>query len=128
MCGPKEKDIARRIVELSGSPRVFSMADQPMDLGTSKACIRRCRLMVSTDSGPRHVAAALGLPVVTMFGPMLPVWSANPTQQAANLVLDLDCIGCHKRICPLAHHRCMRDLTVETVFNAVKSLNTKPLP
>jgi heptosyltransferase II len=126
MCGPKEKDIARRIVELSGSPRVFSMADQPMDLGTSKACIRRCRLMVSTDSGPRHVAAALGLPVVTMFGPMLPVWSENPTQQATNLVLDLDCIGCHKRICPLAHHRCMRDLTVETVFNAVKSLNAKP--
>ena len=45
---------------LPAVPRVFSMADQPMDLGTAKACIRRCRLMVSTDSGPRHVAAALG--------------------------------------------------------------------
>jgi heptosyltransferase II len=122
MCGPKEKDVARRIVELSGGSRAFSMADQPMDLGTAKACIARCRLMVSTDSGPRHVAAALGLPVVTMFGPMLPVWSENPTQRAANLVLDLDCIGCHKRVCPLGHHRCMRDLTVDTVFAAVKSL------
>ena len=76
--------------------RVFSMADQPMDLGTAKACIRRCRLMVSTDSGPRHVAAALGLPVITLFGPMLPIWSENPTQQAVNLVLDLDCIGCQQ--------------------------------
>ena len=123
MCGPKEKDIARRIIELSGSDRVFSMADQPMDLGTAKACTGRCRLMVSTDSGPRHVAAALGLPVVTMFGPMLPVWSENPTQRAVNLVLDLDCIGCHKRVCPLGHHRCMRDLTVETVFAAVRSLS-----
>jgi heptosyltransferase II len=122
MCGPKEKDIARRIVALSGCARVFSMADQPMDLGTAKACIARCRLMVSTDSGPRHVAAALGLPVVTMFGPMLPVWSENPTQRAANLVLDLDCIGCHKRVCPLGHHRCMRDLSVDRVFAAVTSL------
>ena len=60
MCGPKERDIARQVVELAGSRRVFSMADQPMDLGTAKACIRRCRLMVSTDSGPRHVAAAFG--------------------------------------------------------------------
>ncbi len=154
-CGPKERDIARRIVELCGagvspalaagtaapqvSPapaagtaapqggRVFSMADQPMDLGTAKACIRRCRLMVSTDSGPRHVAAAFGLPVVTMFGPMLPVWSENPTQRAVNLVLDLDCIGCHQRVCPLGHHRCMRDLTVDTVFAATTSL-LSPLP
>jgi len=121
-CGPNERDIARRIVELSANGRVFSMADQPMDLGTAKACIRRCRLMVSTDSGPRHVAAAFGLPLVTMFGPMLPVWSENPTQRAVNLVLDLDCIGCRKRVCPLGHHRCMRDLTVEMVFAAVTSL------
>jgi heptosyltransferase II len=122
VCGPKERDIARRIVEPSSGNRVFAMADQPMDLGTAKACIRRCRLMVSTDSGPRHVAAALGLPLVTMFGPMLPIWSENPTQRAVNLVLDLDCIGCHKRVCPLGHHRCMRDLTVDAVFAAVVSL------
>ncbi len=121
-CGPKERDIARRIVELSGSPRVFSMADQPMDFGTSKACIRRCRLMVSTDSGPRHVAAAFGLPLVTLFGPMLPVWSENPTQRTVNLTLDLDCIGCHRRVCPLGHHRCMRDLTVAAVFEAVQAI------
>jgi heptosyltransferase II len=117
MCGPKERDIARRIVDLAASDRVFSMAEQPMDLGTAKACIRRGRMMVSTDSGPRHVAAALGLPVIGLYGPMLPVWSENPTQRAVNLVLDLPCIGCHKRICPLAHHRCMRDLTVDRVFD-----------
>jgi heptosyltransferase-2 len=119
-CGPKEREIARTVVRLADSPRVFSMADQPMDLGTAKACIRRCRLMVSTDSGPRHVAAAFGLPVITLFGPMLPIWSENPTQQAVNLLLDLDCIGCHRRVCPLGHHRCMRDLSVETVFAATQ--------
>jgi len=121
-CGPAERDIARRIVELAQHPRVFSMADQPMDLGTAKACMRRCRLMVSTDSGPRHVAAALGLPVVSLHGPFLPIWSENPTQRAIALAVDLDCLGCGKRVCPLGHHRCMRDLKVETVFDAVVRL------
>ncbi|MBN2023341.1 MAG: lipopolysaccharide heptosyltransferase II [Pirellulales bacterium] len=122
MCGPKERPIAREIVARSGRDRVASMADQPLGMGTAKACLRRARLVVSTDSGPRHVAAALGRPVVTLFGPMLPVWSENPTQRAVNLILDLDCIGCHKRVCPLGHHRCMRDLSVEAVFGAVARL------
>jgi heptosyltransferase-2 len=119
MCGPDGRAIANEIVKHSGSGRVFSMADQPPDLGTAKACIRRGRLMVSTDSGPRHVAAALGRPVITLYGPMLPLWGENPTQRAIDLALDLDCIGCHKRTCPLGHHRCMRELSVDMVFAAV---------
>ena len=122
LCGPKEREIARQLVRLADRPGVVSMADQPLDLGTSKACIRRSRLMVSTDSGPRHAAAALGLPVITLYGPMLPVWGENPTQQAVNLMLDLDCIGCHKRVCPLGHHRCMRQLTIDMVFAEVAKL------
>lgn len=122
VCGPNERQIARDVVEQSGSRRVFSMAGQPLGIGTAKACMARARLMVSTDSGPRHVAAALGKPLVTMFGPMLPVWSENPTQRAANLHLDIDCIGCHKRVCPLGHHRCMKDMPVDTVYEAVVRL------
>ena len=122
MCGPNERKIAHDIVQRSDSKRVFSMADQPLGLGTAKACMARTRLMVSTDSGPRHVAAALGKPLVTMFGPMLPVWSENPTQRAINLHLDIECIGCHKRVCPLEHHRCMKDLSVDTVQGAVERL------
>ncbi len=122
MCGPNERTVARAIVERSGSPRVFSMADQPMGLGTAKACIRRGQLMVSTDSGPKHVAAALGKPVVGLYGPILPIWSENPTQKAERLILDLDCIGCKRRVCPRKHHRCMRDLSVDTVFAAIERL------
>ena len=128
MCGPKEREIAGEVVHISGSRRVFSMADQPLDLGTAKACIRRAKLMVSTDSGPRHVAAALDRPVITLFGPMLPIWSENPTQRAVNLVLELDCIGCHRRICPRGHHRCMRELTVHRVFGEVTKLLDEEAP
>jgi len=122
MCGPDERETARRIVRLADRARVFSMVDQPLDLGTAKACMRRSRLMVSTDSGPRHVAAAFGRPVVTLFGPLLPIWSENPTQRAVNLCLDLDCIGCRRRVCPLGHHKCMRGLSVEMVYAAVVRL------
>lgn len=122
MCGPNEREIAGAVAKESKRDRVRSMAEQPMDLGTAKACMRRSRLMVSTDSGPRHVAAAFGVPVITLFGPIMPIWSENPTITAVNLHLDLDCIGCRKGRCPLGHHKCMRDLGVETVFDEVVKL------
>jgi heptosyltransferase-2 len=125
MCGPKEIGIACEIVSGADHPRVFSMADQPLDLGTAKACIRRGRLMVSTDSGPRHVAAAFGKPVITLFGPMLPIWTENPTQEAVNLILPLDCAGCRKRVCPLGHHRCMRDMKPDMVYGEVVQMLNK---
>jgi hypothetical protein len=78
--------------------------------------------MVSTDSGPRHIAAALGKPVVTLFGPMLPIATENPTQTASNLILQLDCIGCGKRACPLGDHSCMRNISVDTVYAAAIKL------
>jgi len=126
MCGPKERDVARQIVGLANHARVFSMADQPLDLGTAKACIRRSRMMISTDSGPRHVAAAFGKPVVTLRGPTLPIWSENPTLLAIDLRLELECIGCQNRVCPLGHHRCMRELTPDVVYAEVVKLLKQP--
>lgn len=122
LCGPDERDLARWIVAQSGSSRVFSLADQPLGLAAPKACLSRCRLLVSTDSGPRHIAAALGKPVITLFGPTLVEWVENPTVEAIHVRLDLDCIGCSQRHCPLGHHRCMRQLSVPTVFSHVASV------
>jgi heptosyltransferase-2 len=122
LCGPGEREAAQAIARGAGCRRVFSLADQPLGLGTSKACLQRSRLMVSTDSGPRHVAAAFGKPVITLFGPTMPVWVQNPTVRGVDLQLELDCIGCGKRACPLGHHRCMRELSVDDVFGHVVKL------
>lgn len=127
VCGPKERQAAAAMARRAAHPRVFSMVDQPLDLGTSKACIARTRLMVSTDSGPRHMAAALGKPVVTMRGPTVPIWSANPTVEANDLRLELDCIACRQPVCPLGHHRCMRELTVDMVYREVSRLLGEPI-
>jgi len=122
ICGPAERQIATEIIRRAARPRVFSLAEQPLGLGTSKSCIRRSRLMVSTDSGPRHIAAAFGKPVITLLGPTLRTWIENPTVREVFVSVDLDCLGCGKRVCPLGHHRCMRDLSAETVYAEVAGL------
>ncbi len=121
-CGPGEREAARQIAVRSGSPRVFSLAGHESGLGLTKGCLARCRLMVSTDSGPRHIAAALGLPVVTLMGPTLPEWIENPTVQGPILRAEVPCLGCGQRECPLQHHRCMWLLLPDRVFGEVAAL------
>lgn len=120
LCGPSERALAAQIEGQAAHPRVVSLARQPLSIGLSKACVRRARLMVSTDSGPRHFAVAFGVPVVTLFGPTHPAWVHNPTAQAIDLQVELPCLGCQQRTCPLGHHRCMQDLSVQQVFQSVQ--------
>ena len=108
LCGPQEGRHARTSSARPNFPRVFSLAEPAGRPAGDQGCLQRCRLLVSTDSGPRHIAAALGKPVVTLLGPTLPVWIENPTVFGVMVRLDMDCIGCGKRTCPLRHHRCMR--------------------
>jgi len=122
LCGPGEQSAAREVVRLADRRQVVSLAEQPVGLGLTKACLQRCRLLVSTDSGPRHIAAALGKPVVTLFGPTSPVWIANPTVESVDVHMNLECMPCARRVCPLGHHRCMRELGAERVLDAVRSV------
>ena len=123
VCGPQERELARQIAALADHSHVVSLADQPLGIGLTKGCLKRCRATVSTDSGPRHIAAAFGRPVITLLGPTLPIWIENPLVRGVNLQLPLDCSGCYERSCPLDHHRCMRDLLPAFVFdNVVKIL------
>lgn len=119
-CGPAEREIARDIVARCASPRVVSLVDcNELPLGLTKACIRRSRMVVSTDSGPRFMGIAFGKPVVTLFGPTDPAATATHYEQETPLSLSLDCQPCTERVCPLGHHRCMRELTVDRVYAAV---------
>ena len=122
LCGPGERDAARQIAARAGSSRVVSLAAQAVSLGLSKGCLARCRVLVSTDSGPRHIAAALGKPVVTLLGPTLPDWIENPAVRGSMLRIELECLGCGKRTCPAGHHRCMRELTPERVLREVAAV------
>jgi heptosyltransferase-2 len=121
ICGPSERQIAQDIVRLADHDRVFSLNPEHIGLTTTKGCLARCRLAISTDSGPRHVAAAMGKPVFTLLGPTSPIWIDNPTVEGAYLQANVDCLGCAERTCPRGHHKCMRKLTVDMVFTEVSA-------
>jgi heptosyltransferase II len=128
-CGPAEREIAKEIVARADNPRVVSLAEcASLPVGLTKACIRRSRMLVSTDSGPRYFGVAFGKPVVTLFGPTDPLATRLPYGRETSLSLSLDCQPCMERTCPLKgdlHHRCMRDLSVDMVYGAVaRSLET----
>lgn len=119
LCGPDERARAAAIAARAGHPRVRSLADQPLGLGLTKACVRRARCLVTTDSGPRHIGAAFGIPVVTIFGPTDPAWSETSFPLEIKVRRDVPCGPCGMRTCPEGHHACMRDLEPSTVFAAV---------
>jgi heptosyltransferase-2 len=119
-CGPNERDTAREIARQAGDPRVVSLADQPqLPIGLTKACIRRAQLLVTTDSGPRFFGVAFGVPTVTLFGPTSTRWTRTHSALETSVSLGLQCQPCMARTCPLGHHRCMRDLSVEMVLARV---------
>jgi heptosyltransferase-2 len=120
VCGPSEREDARWIAAAADHPGVASLADARLSIGLTKAAIRQSDLLVTTDSGPRHFAAAFGVPVVTLFGPTHIAWSETDYDKSEHLQLKLDCGPCQQRECPLKHHRCMNELSVEMVFAAVQ--------
>lgn len=122
LCGPAERDAARSIVAAANHPAVASLAEEPSSIGLTKAAIKHAALLVTTDSGPRHFAPPFGVPVVTLFGPTHIAWSETFVANAVHLQHPVDCGPCQQRTCPLQHHRCMRELSMERVFAAVCAL------
>lgn len=122
LCGPAERDTARRIATLAKHPRVLSVAEEPLSLGLSKALVKHSQLLISTDSGPRHFAAAFDVPVVTLFGPTHIGWSETYAPHAVHLQKPVDCGPCQQRVCPEGHHRCMTELPPDLVFRTAVNL------
>jgi heptosyltransferase-2 len=122
LCGPAERETAARIAAEADRPGVVSLADSPLSLGLTKASVRRLTLLVTTDSGPRHFAAAFDVPVVTLFGPTHVGWTETYYPKAVHLQKPVPCGPCQRRTCPLGHHRCMTDLTPVEVLTTADRL------
>ncbi len=89
-----------RVVDLVGRTR----------LGELVALLERASLVVAHDSGPMHVAAALGVPVLALMGPTSPERTGPYGQPAHVLTNPLPCAPCYRRRCPLGHQQCLTGL------------------
>jgi heptosyltransferase-2 len=80
----------------------------------------RATAVVGNDSGLSHLAAAAGPRVVALFGPTSPHNAPPLGRDADALWLGLECSPCYRRECPLGHHRCLRDVPVSRVLEALE--------
>jgi lipopolysaccharide heptosyltransferase I len=100
----------KRCLDLTGALSLLEMVEW----------IRICELMVSNDTGPMHVAAALGKPVIALFGPTEPRRTGPYAQLKNVLQLNIPCVPCLKSRCHYSPAlACLRDLTPSAVFGAV---------
>jgi len=89
-------------------------------LRTLAALYEKTDFLVSTDTGPMHIAAAVGTPVVALFGPTAP-WRTGPFGPDHQVIrVDMECSPCFKRQCSAI--RCMEEISVEQVLDGVQKL------
>jgi heptosyltransferase-2 len=88
------------------------------------------KLYIGHDSGTTHIAAALGVPTVAIYGSTSPALAYPWRHPASRIVRHyVACAPCNRRTCPLQHHACMQEITVGRVLDAAYSLvTTNALP
>lgn len=106
------KQIKTTAANLAGQTNLLSLA----------AVLQRAKLMVTTDTGPMHIAAAVETPAIALFGPTAP-WRTGPYgRQHQAIVANTTCAPCFKRTCPILEtKKCMKDITVAQVIRAMEN-------
>lgn len=116
----KDAPIGAEIERLSGGLARnlcgLTALDEAIDL------LSCARLVVSNDSGLMHVAAALGRPLVALYGSSSPVYTPPLSTQARLVSLNLECSPCFARECPLGHTDCLNHLLPERVLGEIGGL------
>jgi heptosyltransferase-2 len=117
---PKERPILDKVMAAARSS-LLDLPAQGLTLELLKGVLLRSSLLITNDTGPRHMAAALGVPVVTVFGPTDPRWTEIGFERERQVMIEVFCGPCQKKKCPL-DHRCMTGISPEMVFEKVAEL------
>jgi heptosyltransferase-2 len=86
------------------------------------ALIGMSKAIVSNDSGLMHIAAALQIPQVAIFGSSDPAHTPPLSDKAEVIWLNMPCSPCHKRVCPLGHLKCLKDILPGQVLDTLNTL------
>lgn len=116
----RDKSVGDRITELAGGQGRnlcgLTELDDSLDL------IAQADVVITNDSGLLHVAAALGRPLVAIYGSSTPAHTPPLSDYATTIYLDLECSPCFARSCPLGHTRCLTEISVAQVQTEVEEL------
>lgn len=122
--GTAEQPVADRIVAAVGE-RCGSAAGA-LDLTGTASILKRARALVVGDTGVLHLATAVAVPVVALWGPTVEQFGFAPYHAKATVLQrNLDCRPCSAHggpTCPLTHHRCLQDILPEHVLEALRKL------
>jgi heptosyltransferase-2 len=117
--GPGEKSVAAELAQ-AGGPRVRDLTGN--NLRNAILALAAAPLAISNDSGLLHVAAAIGTPAIGIFGSTSPdLWKPlNPVAAVIQSKTDVPCRPCHKPVCRMQHHACMRDIATGEVIEVAE--------
>ncbi len=113
--GPEDR--ARERAILARAPGTTSLAGR-IDLGGLRDFLSRATVFVGPDSGPMHIAAAAGIPIIALFGPNLPAFFApwRPAPGTRIIEKPLDCRPCRQHECVSGDFRCLRTISPQEVY------------
>jgi len=118
LTSPGEREQAESIAEACDGLPIIGEEGDVLHLA---AAISHCSVIITNDSGPLHLAAALAVPSVSIFGPTDPGRTVIPG--ASRVVRkEIGCCPCYQKECPLGHHGCMKQISVDEVYNAAVGL------
>ncbi|MCK5172630.1 MAG: lipopolysaccharide heptosyltransferase II [Planctomycetes bacterium] len=116
-----EKRIAADICRMAEG-RLYSLADTPLSMGELKALFARADLVITNDTGPRHIAIALGRKIITLFGPNDPAWTQTGYKDEIQIAGTAECVPCAKPTCKMTEHICMESISVDVVCAAADKM------
>jgi heptosyltransferase II len=126
--GPDDRALGDAVAAAGGAGSANAAGAMP--LRASAALLARASVLVTNDSAPLHLATAVGTPIVAVFGPTVPAFGFGP-RGARDALLEVEGLTCRPcslhgpQVCPLSHHRCMREISVEAVVRAVGEVRSE---
>jgi len=127
---PAEKQIAVDVATRMSHAPAVNFANRDNSVGLLKSMLKRTDLLVTNDTGARHVAVAMRSAVVTVFGSTDPLWARIDYPRERIVSIDVDCGPCGQKLCgqipgPM-YHQCMYNMTPEMVVQAAEELLDEP--
>ena len=125
IAGPGEESLAQTVRD--EADRSLPILGPDLDLAELGAVLAELRVLVTNDSGPMHIAAAVGTTCIALFGPTNPNRTAPSGSRHHLLYTNRWCSPCFKKRCPLFHQRCMQDISVGQVERVVTETVAEPI-